>query len=172
MGAVTILGISLFAGNAQVWSTNGAYDTSRKQFYWSEEILPDHVAYPVLRIVDRAKLEIAEPVDRVYLQLEYAQHRYDAAQSLIEKGNTTLALTTLTKSQKYLLQAGQAALQGEPQLTETVRLFTLRTIEYYDSAIDEQKNSFGDADRAVLDNLQAELRSVIAQLKSAQSLSK
>lgn len=162
------MGISLFAGNAQVWSTNGAYDTSRKQLYWSNDILPDHVAYPVLRVADRAKLEIADPVDRIYLQLEFARHRFEASQALLDKGNDTLALTTLTKSQKYLLQAGQAALADEPQLTETVRFFTLRTLEYYDTAISNAKDGFGDADRAVIDGLQAELQAVILQLKSDQ----
>ncbi len=166
LGAVTILGISLLASNSEVWSTTGSFETSQKQLYWSGEMLPDHIAYPVLMAVDRAKIETAEPSDRIYLQLEYGQRRYESAEALLDKNKSDLALTTMTKAQKYWLQAGQGALDNRLEVSDTVRQFTLRTIEFYEAELQKTKQRFGDADRAVIDSNQEELRAVAAKLKT------
>jgi hypothetical protein len=84
---------------------------SLKQFYWDSEILPDHILYPVLMVADRVQLSLAEPEDKVYLQVLFAYQRLESSRQLLEKGEEALALSTLTKSQKYLLGAAHGVLE-------------------------------------------------------------
>jgi len=158
-----ILFVSLAAGNSQVFSSTGDQPTSNKQFYLSQNILPDHVAYPALMAVDRVKLETAGSSERIYLQVDYAQHRFDAAHSLLEQNNAALALTTLTKSQKYLLHAGIEALQ--PEVSQSLKMYVLKSLNYYQKAIAGVRSSFNDSEREVIDRLLEEIKMQRDQLQ-------
>lgn len=159
-----ILGVSLSAGNTMVQSAGTTFETSKKQFYINEALLPDHVAYPALMVVDRMKLEMDTPEERVYTQIEYARRRFEYAQALLEKGNTGLALTTVTKAEKYLINAAHDALkleQGDAQ-----RRFVYRTLVYYDADLQKLKPQFPDADRPMIEQLQRELMALQLQLET------
>lgn len=157
-----ILGISLSAGNTMVQSAGDSFETSKKQVYVDETILPDHLAYPVLMVLDRAKLEMDSPEERVYTQVEYARRRFEATEGLLEKGNTSLALTTITKGEKYLINAAHGAIDLEHG--DAQRRFVFKTLEYYDRDLERIKQLFPDADRPTIDHLQEEMDALLVQL--------
>jgi hypothetical protein len=159
-----ILGISLSAGNTMVQSAGTPYETSKKQFYVDDAVLPDHVAYPVLMAIDRAKLEMDSPEERVYTQVAYAQRRFEYAQALIDKNNKGLALSTITKAEKYLINAAHEALaleHGDNQLR-----FVSKSLLYYHDYLESVKQSFPDSDRTVIDHLQQEIGTLQLQLQA------
>lgn len=158
-----ILFVSLAAGNSQVFSSTDI-PTSNKQFYLSQNILPDHVAYPVLMAVDRLKLETAGSSERIYLQVDYAQRRFESTKELVDRHNSSLALTTLTKSQKYLLNAAIEAL--EPEVSHSLKVYVVKSLNYYEKAIGELRASFTDSEREVIDQLLEEIRLLRDQLQA------
>lgn len=159
----SILAVSLSAGNSTVLSS-GPSSSTNKQFYVNQTMLPDHVAYPVLMAVDRVKLELSSDQERVYTQIEYAHRRFEYANALIEKDNTSLALTTLTKAEKYLIQAAHEALDLEDGRHQ--QQYAFRTLVYYDQQLENLKSNFSDSDRAVIDQLQQEIKTLKHQLES------
>jgi len=162
-----ILFISLSAGNSRMIANRDDFDSSEKHFYISQTILPDHVAYPVLMTLDKAKLKTASPTQHVYLQIEYAERRFVYAQKLLEKQNSSLALTTLTKAQKYLLQAAREALQ--PEMLPEIRVFVLKKLEYYALESTKLQSSFIDADQVTLNHHAQELRMLKEELQRVVS---
>lgn len=109
---VVVLAFSLMAANRL--NTIGFYPLSGGwRVYFSDTILPDHLAYPVLRVRDRMLLETSEPMQQVDLKLRFAEHRYGVAEHLLEKNQDELAITTLSKSQKYVISAGYQILEME-----------------------------------------------------------
>jgi hypothetical protein len=147
---VLILAISFSTANTALSST-GIQETSTKQFYMGETILPDHVAYPALMAMDRAKLEMDTPSERIYTQVEYSQRRFEYALALIEKDNLPLAISTLTKSQKYLFQAAEEALAT--QASPTAVSYVLKALNYYRDQLIQLKPTFSDAERPTIDQM-------------------
>jgi hypothetical protein len=163
--AVGILFISLSTASINtVQSASGSFERTRKQFYVSSTILPDHVAYPVLMGIDRVRLESATPVEQVYMKTAYANRRLEYAETLLDKGANELAVTTLSKAEKYLLSAGNQALQAD--MPENVVRHVVSTIEFHKAKIDALETKFSDRDRAVLDGLNEDCRVMAMQLQS------
>lgn len=109
---VFILGLSLVTANNL--STSGSeVPIEGWKFYFGRDILPDNVMYPVLMIKDRVIHDRAEPLEQVRLKLLYAENRYSTGLKLLENDQTVLAISTLTKSQKYIISAGYQVLGFE-----------------------------------------------------------
>lgn len=88
---------------------------SQRKLYFSKEILPDNILYPLVTGTDRVRLQLAGPEESVALQLQYAQERHQAAVDLVAKNENELALQTFKKSHTYLAQASsQAAELNQP----------------------------------------------------------
>lgn len=100
---LSVLGVSLVV-TSNVLSTGGQSMASRK-FYFASDIKPDHILYPVFMVFDRVSLEMSSPEEQVNLSLLYAQRRFDHGVELLESGDKELALSTFSKSQKYLMAA-------------------------------------------------------------------
>lgn len=142
-----------------------------RKFYVQKEILPDHSLYPLLMLVDRFRLEMADQERRIYLLLAYAKRRLFYATRLVEKEEIALALTTFSKSQKYLNQAlletknlkeDSAYDSGAEHLV----FFALELVDYQQEIMVEYLDNFTEADRAVLNSLDTEtvlLRSQLSQ---------
>ncbi len=141
---------------------------SHRQFYLDNTILPDHIVYPVLMIVDRAQLEATSFPDRLWLQAEYGWRRLDYAHKLLEKDKPDLALTALTKSQKYFLNASQEVLDMET--TDEVKLLMLKHLTAYLSESKMVADGFEGANKAVSEHLIAECE--VLKQRLSQSLSK
>jgi len=163
--AVGILFISLSnASTSTVQSASGSFEQTRKQFYVSSTILPDHIAYPVLMGIDRVRLESATPVEQVYMKTAYANRRLEYAQLLLEKGDADLAVTTLSKAEKYLLAAGTQVLENDMPVGVTKHVIS--TIEFHKAKIATFSSSFPDRERAVVDGLNEDCNVMLQQLLS------
>lgn len=69
-------------------------------------ILPDHPLYWLKMIRDRIQLIIfTSPAKKTSFLLHFADKRAAAAEKLLQKGKTQLAVTTYTKAEKYLEKA-------------------------------------------------------------------
>lgn len=135
-----LLGGAVVAISLMSASTSLAYrddHISKRRLYLAKEILPDNLFYPVLAVSDRARLEMATPVDRVYLKIDYSHKRLGFAKQLLINGETQLAQSTLTKSQKYLNSAMQDILLGDFSLE--LKKHVLASADYH---LSEQKALF------------------------------
>jgi hypothetical protein len=157
---IGILLVSLFMSASQVSSSG--QNTDDHQLYFNRTILPDHMLYPALMVVDRIQLETASDYERIFKDIEYAHRRLEYAEELLALNKQDLALTTLTKAEKYLANAVHDARQIHA--SESVILRIAKAIEYHDKRLKELSPQFtSDADRAVIDR---HLRENEALLKS------
>lgn len=165
LSALFILVLSVLSS---VLSLSSNPSILQRTLYTDEQILPDHVSYPVLMVLDRVRLEIATPIERVYLQTEYANRRLIYAQALLEKGNADLAVTTLTKGQKYLLYAAIAV--NDHSEVPRLKNHVIKTIQYHvrsiQATLDSDNVLFSDSQRASVNSLNEELLVVLSQLQS------
>lgn len=99
-----VLSVSLISASQAV-SYEGLLATQRK-LYFNESLLPDHVLYPFVAAADRLLLTVSSRQQKLELQLAFGQIRMDYAYGLFDKGEEDMAIAALTKSQKYLNQAG------------------------------------------------------------------
>jgi hypothetical protein len=142
-------------------------EASNRQFYLNNTILPDHVVYPLLMVVDKVQLKITPFPERLWLQAEYGWRRLDYAHQLLEKEKYDLALTALTKSQKYFLNATQEVLTTETN--DEVRLMMLKHFTAYLWEASVVADNFDGAQKAVADQLIGECE--VVKLRLSQSLS-
>lgn len=149
---MSIVGVSLLTAGS-VESIEGER-MSERILYMNDEILPDHVLYPLVMVSDRVELELADEHEQLYIKIQYAEQRLGYAKQLVERGNTELALSTLTKAQKYLLAVGHSVL--EHQLQGAIRTRTMDEIQFQAAEIRQLAPQFSDEQVAVIDALVAE----------------
>ncbi len=149
---LSVVGVSLLTAGT-VASSEGER-MSERTLYVNDEVLPDHVLYPLLMASDRLMLEFADDHEQLYVKIEYSERRLQYAHQLLEKGDKETALSTLTKSQKYLLEVGQAV--KEDNLQGGIRTRVLDELTYLDEQIEILSPQFTDEQIAVLDLLRSE----------------
>lgn len=159
-----IVGVSLFSAN-QVFFHDG-YEVSHKSFYLTGNILPDHIFYPVIMVGDRLKLSAASPSEKVYLQLDYSERRFDSVAQLLDKDNAVIAFSTLTKSQKYLNHAAQAAI--DLGFSAKDKELIVRIIEHRKTELEKISERFTSYDQAVLNQLYNESETLRIQLEEVK----
>lgn len=148
------------------------------KFYVAKEILPDHSFYPLLMLVDRLRLELADEERRVYLLTAYAERRLFYSKKLLEKGNPALALTTLSKAVKYINQA----LEENTTLLEKAPLskkeeynvsafFVLESLAKHEAFVLEHRDQFSNEEKVVLESLSLESASLSEKLRSLMNQS-
>lgn len=104
-----ILLASLVATNRSLVGYQHSFSAGR--MYFDKPLLPDHPFYPALMVRDRAVLWIADEERALFLRVRYAEERRLRAEQLMQQGQVGLAVTTFSKSQKYLLQAARQSLE-------------------------------------------------------------
>lgn len=110
-----LFGMFIFISSLFSYSQKNSFideKVSSKKLYFSKRILPDHLFYPLLMIVDRGLLIISSDEAKIFLRIRLAQDRMISSQNLLKKGEEPLALSTLTKSQKYLILAANSYLSN------------------------------------------------------------
>ncbi len=122
---VIILSISLISAS-QAASYEGLLATQKK-FYFNDSLLPDHILYPFVAVADNLLMMVSSDQQKLELQLAYGQIRMDYAHGLFNKGEEEMALVALTKSQKYLNQAGMQLIDSE--FDEELILATVLALE-------------------------------------------
>lgn len=162
--AVAIMAVSL--ASASRAESKDTSPISTRRLYFNQEILPDHLLYPVAMVGDRARLVVATDVDeRAQLQVLYAERRLDSAHKLIEKGESDLAITTLTKAQKYMLQA-VAAVESHT-VSSTTKSLVISAITDYLDRVAVCKSDHPEIASPDLDALTHELRSAADRLTAS-----
>lgn len=160
-----ILVVSLFSAAKQ--GADKGLTASGLTWYWGSEILPDHLLYPSLMFVDRVALMNSKtPESRVYMQVNYAYRRTQAALSLVRKGKPELAITTMSKAQKYLNQAAAETLIAGLPVTD--KRMVIKAIEYHNEQLELLLPSFTTYDQGVLNQLRDE--SLILEEKLIDSI--
>lgn len=144
-----MVGVSLSSAS-RVYSSDGT-NASQMKLYMSEEILPDHLLYPFFMANDRLKLELATPEEKFFLMMDYADRRLEYSQRLLEKGNKSLALTTLTKSQKYLNSSAQMVFESD--FTDAQKRQIISEIDVHTKEVRSLFDSFDTHDKAILEGL-------------------
>ena len=108
---VVVLSISLLT-TSSIRSYGGGSSTS-KSLYFDEAILPDHLLYPLVAVVDRLVLVSSSSEKQVQLMITFGQIRLEYAWGLLTKAKEEQALIALSKSQKYLNQAGYKIIEDD-----------------------------------------------------------
>lgn len=142
----------------------GNSSVADKEMYLGE-VLPDHLGYPVVAAIDRFYLETANPTERIQYQVKYSHRRLYYTQSLLAKGEETkdLALSTLTKSQKYLLKACQELAQNE--VDDSTTQLVIRALAYNINQVEDLTHQFPDSQRTIIDELRAQEQAALEQLQ-------
>jgi hypothetical protein len=157
-----ILLVSLFSVSL-VQSSGTPTEATQRQLYFSNEVLPDNIAYPFLMVADRVRLESSSAQERVFMQVEYGFRRLDAAKKLLEKDKDDLAVSTFTKSAKYFQQAGLEAQQFDAP--QSVRNHVIKALEYFDKDARALLPQIPEQDRSTIEKLLQENQAVISTLK-------
>lgn len=158
-----VLAVSLASSVPSVYSAGDKIKTNDKQFYLDGEILPDHTLYPLVMVADRIKLEMSPESEKIHIYTTYANLRLGAAEQLLEKNQNPLALTTLTKSQKYLLKAAQETIDQNP--ARPTKEHVLKTLIYHTNIHKEIKKKFSADEKNVVDQLDMECQVFVDSLK-------
>lgn len=161
---VFIVTISLFA-----YASNKTAQFEKKStttFYLSRTILPDHVLYPVLMMFDRGLLFVSRGEPELYLRIRLAQDRMLRAQKLLEKGDEVLALSTLTKSQKYLLLAGQHYLSKKDQFPLAAGTAVLHALQENTINLQESEKRFQTISTVPIEDLIRESSTLITIIEN------
>jgi hypothetical protein len=161
--ASAVLAVSLMSSVPSVYSAGDKFKANDKQFYLDGEILPDHTLYPIVMAADKVKLELARPQDKIHVYTTYANLRLSASEQLLEKDNPQLALTTLSKSQKYLLKAAQETIDQNP--ADSTRLHVLKTLLYHTNKHQQLREKFSPEGKMLVDELDMECLVFVDSLK-------
>lgn len=159
-----VIGTSLM--NTSTGIAAGQTSISSKQMYLGE-VLPDHVAYLVITIMDKFYLETATPTERIHYEIKYSHRRLEYAKALLEKGEDKqdLALATITKSQKYLIKAFSEAEQIV-DLSDSTKDLLQRALIFNIREVKELTLKFPDYDRTVMDELRQQEQMMLDKLQS------
>lgn len=114
---------------------------------------PDHPVYPLLMARDRVRLLLAPLERRVILKIEYANHRLALSKTLKDRSRYTLAITTITKAEKYLLSANEDLTHVSAPELASQRALLMQTIDTHAREITAMKPAFSDEQKAILDRL-------------------
>lgn len=157
-----IFGVSLLM-TSQVKLHNSPKVSERK-FYVGERILPDHVFYPFLMIADNIILKASTGNRKIYVKIRLADDRLNSALMLLEKNQEGLALSTMTKSQKYLITASQDFL-GSKIKSESVRNDLLIALNENKAELEKCQHQFKNIDASPISDLLIESDVLIGQIK-------
>lgn len=138
---------------------------SEKKFYLGERILPDHVLYPALMVADSVILNTSYGNRRIYVKIRFSQDRLNSAQLLIAKNEEMLALSTMTKSQKYLITAAQDFLSSKQQ-SESVKNDLLLALNENMLELKKCQAKLNEIDTTPAGDLLVESSVLIDQLKN------
>lgn len=121
---------------------------------------PDNPLYPARMVGDQVSLYFSSSEDKPLLKLELANERLTSAKILLSHKRSALALTTLTKSTKYVLSAASDASALSPQSSSQIRGEVRNSITIQIQELSRLKESFSDEQKPIVDRLLSELISL------------
>ncbi len=163
---VLVLGFSLLTMSYQILG----HHYGSRTLYLSGPILPDHVLYPALMLMDRYRLYQATPEQRFDLHLTYATRRQWASEQLVYRGQKDIAVMTAVKSQKYLISAA-LAIQDLPESDRPAARHRLQTALLDQiQAMAELEKSLPGFNTTPISQLRSQQQILLSQLASDQKL--
>ncbi len=132
-------------------STASVSAGERLRQLFTPPILPDHPLYVLGMVSDRLDLWLASPEERFMLKLEYADVRLATSQALVERGRPGMAITTLTKAEKYIISAAEEIQNLDESKKESARVKLLNTIKVHRGVLSSMKPSFSGPQQATID---------------------
>lgn len=163
-----LFGLFIFSTSLIVSSQIGSNNfpkVSQRTFYVSERILPDHVFYPILMIADKIIMRVNFGNARIYVKIRLAEDRMYSSKMLLKKNQEELALSTMTKSQKYLITAAQDFFSNGEQ-SDLVRRDLLLALASNMHELEDYQSKFKVVNTAPIGDLLEESIVLINQLKS------
>lgn len=136
--------------------------SSEKKLYVGK-VLPDHVFYPILMVMDRAVLSLSFGESSIYNKLTLSKDRLKSAKLLLDKHEEELALSTITKSQKYVLSAAHEVLENKNS-SVTAREAVKEALLVTKDNLPKLKEKFQEQDTTVIDKLVAETEILFSQM--------
>lgn len=126
---------------------------------------PDHPIYPLLMLKDRFSLLLASSEEnKATIQLQLAGDRLASSERLLYRKRHALALTTLTKSTKYLLAATQFFEKDSEPASSDERQEVKRILLSHISELERMKQYFSDEQKSILDAQISQVRAMLARL--------
>jgi len=116
-------------------------------------ILPDHPLYVLGMVSDRIDLWLAGPEERFLLKLHNADVRLSTAQILVSRKRLGLAVTTITKAEKYIISAAEEIPTLPNEKQDDARGKLMNTIETHEGLLVAMKPLFTGPQQATIDRL-------------------
>jgi hypothetical protein len=118
---------------------------------------PDHPLY-ILRVgADRAHIALTPAEQRPLLKLSLASARLHSAYILLTHHRTSLSLTTVTKSTKYILSAADDVLHMYPNISTPLHGKVRVAVNTQIDELTAMKESYSDEQKSVIDQLLSQL---------------
>lgn len=162
-----VVACMIFAVSLLIASQKSAVTVERiseKKLYIGK-VLPDHIFYPALMVVDRMLLFFSSQEGGVYTRIRFAEDRLESGRLLLLKQEEALAMSTFTKSQKYLIIAASKVLTSQEQ-SDSVTKDLILAIQYNIRSLEEYKQLFLHTDTAPIDTLIVESKTLIMLLEA------
>lgn len=118
---------------------------------------PDHPLY-VLRVsIDQGRLAMTPIEQKPLLKLSLASDRLQSAYILLSHHRTSLSLTTVTKSTKYILSAAEDVLHIYPNTSTPLHGKVRTAVNTQIEELTAMKESYSDEQKSVVDQLLSQL---------------
>jgi len=130
------------------------------------EWIPGHPLYPLVMLRDRIAIwTTADSLQRAMLFAKLSEQRFFSASLLLERKETGLALSTLSKSQAYLVRAGDAVsnLERSSEVAGFRRDFFKQVISF-EERVRTLKDTVDDTQKMRLDALLRDVMVLRSQL--------
>ncbi len=144
--ALGILFTSILRTAAVRYETNGVKSSNvladtdyniKYNLAYPGKILPDSFFWPMKALRDKVWISITtDKLKKIELKVLFADKRLGGAVVLFEKNKNEIALSTLTKAEKYLEEASlteeKFRLEGKAQSNETALLLANASLKHYE----------------------------------------
>lgn len=163
-----ILFVSFFAsGNSTLNANLNVLPVTRLQHPFTKmmkgQMVPGHPFYLMFVMRERLRLLLTQdPSLRMRLQIEYARERLEATDILLQGGEASLAITTLSKAEAYLGSASNEFTHSSTvgNRSETDLQSLIDAIELHVKYMASIKESLLDEDKSRLDGIQEYTKSM------------
>ncbi len=157
-----ILFVSFFAsGNSTLNASFNVLPVTRLQHPFTKmmksQMVPGHPFYLFFVMKERVRLLLTQnPSLHMRLQIEYARERLEASDTLLQGGEASLAITTLSKAEAYLGSAANEFMHSSTveNRSETDLQSLANAMELHLQYMASIKESLSDEDKSRLDGIQ------------------
>lgn len=171
--AIGILFTSVLRSAAVRYETNGVKSPQvlsdadyniKYNFAYPGKILPDSFFWPLKALRDKIWILITtDKLKKIELKVLYADKRLGGAVILFEKNKNEIALSTLTKAEKYLEEASlteeKLRLEGKAQSNEVSLLLANASLKHYEVLLELENKVPDDMKATIISSRQIPIKS-------------